>query len=40
MYARLNGPILGEVVINLGCLARGPFLLAYSWRLRRILPSR
>jgi hypothetical protein len=35
MYARWNGPIAGEVVINLFCFTFGPFLLWYFWRNRR-----
>ena len=39
MYARLNAPMAGEVVINLWCLSVGPFLLAYFWSHRRSLAA-
>jgi len=37
MYASLNGPMIGEVLINVYCLSFGPFLIAYFWRAREAL---
>lgn len=34
MYARLDGPMIGELIINVYCLSFGPFLLGYFWRVR------
>ena len=39
MYAVWSAPMVGEIVINLFCLAFGPFLLVWFWKNRRGLES-